>query len=240
MSSLATHVKFVKGIGLRIAESLAQRGVETVEDLLYHLPFRYEDRLHPRPIAELRAGEMASIIGEVRGSALLRTRHMPLFEMTVGQGLSTVKCMWFHGSYLKDKFRPGQMVALYGKLEPSRSRPGNFKMIQPQFDILPSPDDKEGTELALLEIGRIVPIYETLGGTTQWGSKLGSRWFRRVIWGILEELSNSETPLEEVVPSSITTRLGLPPRLQALREAHFPEISACLRDPEGNPLYLHC
>ena len=223
MSALTTHVKFVKGIGPRIAESLAQRGVETVEDLLYHLPFRYEDRLHPRPIAELRAGEMASIIGEVRGSALLRTRHMPLFEMTVGQGLSTVKCMWFHGSYLKDKFRPGQMVALYGKLEPSRSRPGNFKMIQPQFDILPSPDDKEGTELALPEIGRIVPIYETLGGTTQWGSKLGSRWFRRVIWGLLEELSNSETPIDEVIPASITKRLGLPPRLRALREAHFPE-----------------
>ena len=81
---------------------------------------------------------MASVIGEVRGSVLLRTRSMPLFEMTVGQGLNTVKCMWFRGSYLQDKFHAGQMVALYGKLEPSRSSAGKFKMIQPQFEILPS------------------------------------------------------------------------------------------------------
>ena len=55
--TLSTPVKFVKRVGERIAEGLAKRGVETVEDLLYHLPFRYEDRLHPRPIAEMQAGD---------------------------------------------------------------------------------------------------------------------------------------------------------------------------------------
>jgi RecG-like helicase len=53
---------------------LAKRGVETVEDLLYHLPFRYEDRLNPVPMSALKAGTMASVIGEVRGTALLQTR----------------------------------------------------------------------------------------------------------------------------------------------------------------------
>ena len=114
---LSTPIKFVKRVGERVAAALAKRGVETVEDLLYHLPFRYEDRLNPLPIRDLKAGTMASIIGDVRGSVLLRTRSMPIFEMTVGQGLDTVKCMWFHGSYLKDKFQAGRMVALYGKLE---------------------------------------------------------------------------------------------------------------------------
>jgi len=146
---LSTPIKYVKRVGERIAEGLAKRGVETVEDLLYHLPFRYEDRLNLVPMSALVAGTMSSVIGEVRGSALLRTRGGALFEMTVGQGLSSMKCMWFNGSYLKDKFQVGQMVALYGKLEASRSSAGKFKMIQPQFDILPSPDDKEGTELAL-------------------------------------------------------------------------------------------
>ena len=98
MLELSTPIKFVKRVGERVAEALAKRGVETVEDLLYHLPFRYEDRLNPLPISALKAGTMASIIGEVRGSVLLRTRSMPLFEMTVGQGLDTVKCIWFHGS----------------------------------------------------------------------------------------------------------------------------------------------
>ena len=116
---LTTPVKFVKRVGERVAAALAERGVETVEDLLYHLPFRYEDRLNPQPMAELVAGTMASVIGEVRGSVLLRTRAGPIFEMTLGQGLGTVKCMWFHGAYLKDRFKLGQTVAEYGKLEPS-------------------------------------------------------------------------------------------------------------------------
>ena len=80
---------------------------------------------------------MASVIGEVRGTTMLRARSMPIFEMTVGQGLGTLKAMWFRGTYLQDKFKPGQMVALYGKLEPSRSTTGQFKMIQPQFELMP-------------------------------------------------------------------------------------------------------
>ncbi len=212
----------MKRVGERIAEALAKRGVETVEDLLYHLPFRYEDRLNPLPISALKAGTMASVIGEVRGSVLLRTRSMPLFEMTVGQGLDTVKCLWFHGSYLKDRFRTSQMVALYGKLEASRSSAGKFKMIQPQFEILPETGSPEA-EFVMLEVGRIVPVYEFLGGTTAWGAKLTSRWLRRVVWGLLEELGASEANFPETLPGALRERLRLPGRLEALWSVHFPE-----------------
>ena len=74
MLDLQTEVKFVKGVGPRIAEWLAQKNISTVEDLLYYLPFRYEDRLNPRGIGELRPGEMATVIAEVRNSAVFRTR----------------------------------------------------------------------------------------------------------------------------------------------------------------------
>jgi len=199
---LNTPVKYIKRIGDRVAANLSDRGIETVEDLLYHLPFRYEDRLHPKPLSQYNTGEMASLIGEVRGTILLRTRSAPIFEMTVGINnpgapgpdsrtraseeanmagllqpppaiLETVKCMWFHGAYLKDKFRPGQTIALYGKLEGSRSGnalnapPGStrFKMIQPTFEILPDANATgEDAEFTMLEMGRIVPIYEFLGG----------------------------------------------------------------------------
>ncbi|MGA7460099.1 MAG: ATP-dependent DNA helicase RecG, partial [Candidatus Korobacteraceae bacterium] len=117
MLDLATSVQYVKGIGPRFAEILLEKGIGTVEDLLYYLPFRYEDRLNPRGINELRIGEMASIIAEVRTFGLFRTRRMPLFEMTVGQGRDTLKCVWFNATYLKDKFRAGMLVALYGKVE---------------------------------------------------------------------------------------------------------------------------
>ncbi len=182
--TLDTPVKFLKRVGERIAAPLAERGVETVEDLLYHLPFRYEDRAHPKPLSDYQPGDMASVTGEVRGAVLLRTRSKPIFEMTVGirpaappdlttntgapgfasetwvsgaatpslastssslrerSGaersavvqpaasplsltpppiLETIKCLWFNGTYLRDRFKPGQQVALYGKLEGSRS-----------------------------------------------------------------------------------------------------------------------
>jgi ATP-dependent DNA helicase RecG len=57
----STPVQYVKGIGPRLAEVLAAKGIATVDDLLHYLPFRYEDRLNPRSVAELRAGEMAAI-----------------------------------------------------------------------------------------------------------------------------------------------------------------------------------
>jgi ATP-dependent DNA helicase RecG len=228
---LSTPIKFVKRVGERVAVELAKRGVETVEDLLYHLPFRYEDRLNPVPMSALQAETMASVIGEVRGSTLLRTRSGPLFEMTVGQGLSSVKCMWFHGAYLRDKFQVGRMVALYGKLEASRSSAGKLKMIQPQWEILPEPGEPDA-EFAMLEVGRIVPVYETLGGTTAWGAKLGSKWLRRVVWGLFEELASQQASdsaskqsgeWAETLPSALRRRLGLPERLAALRAVHFPE-----------------
>jgi ATP-dependent DNA helicase RecG len=224
---LSTPIKFVKLVGERIAVELAKRGVETVEDLLYHLPFRYEDRLNPVPMSALRAGTMASVIGEVRGSVLLQTRNMPLFEMTVGQGLSTVKCMWFRGTYLRDKFHVGQMVALYGKLEPSRSSAGKFKMIQPQFEILPSGGAADA-EFSMLEVGRIVPVYESLGGTTAWGAKLGSKWLRRVIWALFEEIEKQQVSeparqQAETLPGAMRARLSFPDRLKALKAVHFPE-----------------
>jgi len=200
----------VKGIGPQIAKALAEKRIETVWDLLLHMPFRYEDRLNPRALTELMPGEMASVIAEVRGSTLLRTRRMPIFEMTVGQGLSAMKCMWFHGTYLEGKFKPGQMVALYGKVEPSRST-RNFKMIQPQFEILPENAEDESH---LLEVGRITPVYESLGG-----SRLASRWIRRIIYNLLEELRGH---IPETLSPEMLDRLDLPGREEALRAVHFP------------------
>jgi ATP-dependent DNA helicase RecG len=237
---LSTPVKYVKRVGERIAQGLATRGIDTVEDLLYHLPFRYEDRLNPQPMAQLVAGTMASILGEVRGAALLRTRSSPIFEMTLGQGLGTVKCLWFHGAYLKDKFKTGQIVAVYGKLEPSRSAvaaaaiagqgasSGRFKMIQPEFEILPAPGDTgPDAEFSMLEMGRIVPVYESLGGTTPWGAKLTSKWMRRVVWSIFQELfehgAAERIAAEDTLPAALLARLGLPNRLKALMAVHFPE-----------------
>ncbi len=215
MLAIDTPVQFIKGIGPRIAESLTEKGISTAEDLLYHLPFRYEDRANPRALHELVAGETASVIGEVRGSVLLRTRAMPIFEMTLGQGTGSLKCIWFRGTYLKDRFQPGQTVAVFGRVEASRSSRG-FKMIQPQFEILPEATD----EFSSLEMGRITPIYETLGGT-----KLGARWLRRQLFTLLGELRGR---IPETLPAAILERLSMPSRDTSLQQVHFPDAGVPL------------
>jgi ATP-dependent DNA helicase RecG len=213
MLELDTPVKFAKGVGPRVAEWLAAKGIATVEDLLYYLPFRYEDRLNPRRIPELEPGEMATVIAEVRGSGLFRTQRMPIFQMTAAQGAASIKCLWFHATYLKDKFQPGQMVALYGRVEVDKRKRGGLQLLQPQFEILSDPADSEAEDAAeralaaSLEVGRIVPIYESAAQ-----GKLTSRWFRRVVRGALAALA------PEV------------PRRQAFEQAHWPPPQARFED----------
>jgi ATP-dependent DNA helicase RecG len=215
--NLSDQVQYVRGVGPQIAELLREKGILTAEDLLYHFPFRYEDREHPVSLDELKPGEVASVIAEVRNSSLVRTRRAPLFELTLGQGRHVLKCVWFNSPYLNGKFLAGQTVAVYGRVEPSRST-SNFKMIQPQFEILP--DSTADAETQMLEVGRITPIYESLGG-----SRLASRWRRKVIFNLLESMRGT---VPDCLPQSMLQRLDLPDRETALREVHFP--------PEGTPL----
>jgi len=215
---LSTQVQYVKGIGPRTAETLASKGILTVEDLLYYLPFRYEDRLNPRGIGELRPGEMASVVAEVRVSGLFRTRAGPMFQLTVGQGRQTLKCLWFHGTYLKDRFQPGQLLALYGKVEESKFGRRELQIIQPQFEILHDPSESEepdASKLKSLEIGRIVPIYETAAN-----GKLTSKWFRRVIHGTLENLSPD---VPDAIPAVVRSHVDLMDRRAAFWKAHWPD-----------------
>ncbi len=228
MPGLETQVMYVRGVGPRVAEMLAEKGISTAEDLLYHLPFRYEDRQNPRSLDELKPGEMASVIAEVRGAALLRTRRMPLFELTLGQGRLAMKCLWFNGSYLEGKFHAGQSVAVFGKVEPSRST-SNLKMIQPQFEILP--DASDDAETRLLEVGRITPVYESLGG-----SRLASRWQRKVIFHLLEGVRGA---VPECLPAAMVERLGLPDRETALFQVHFPPEGTRMAQLQGWSTIAH-
>lgn len=221
MLELSTPVQFVKGVGPRIAEALAGKGIHTVGDLLHYLPFRYEDRLNPRGIAELRPGEMATVVGEVRNSGLFRTRSMPIFQLTVGQGRSRLRCLWFNATYLQDKFQAGQMIALYGKVEEDL-RTRELQIIQPQYEVLGdgSGDAAEKKAAESLEIGRIVPIYEATG-------RLTAKWFRRIIRTALENLTPD---LPDPIPAAVRAHLGLISPRAALWNVHWPEPGESFQD----------
>jgi ATP-dependent DNA helicase RecG len=226
MLELSTPVQFVKGIGPRLAEVLGAKGLHTVGDLLHYLPFRYEDRLNPRGITELRHGEMATVIAEVRTSGLFRTRRMPIFQMMAGQGRNRLKCLWFNGGYLRDRFKPGQMVALYGKVEADRS--GELQIVQPQFEILGDTSDDGAADAAdqklaaSLEVGRIVPIYESAGQ-----GRLTARWFRRIIRTALD---NMPPDVADPIPAAVRSRMGLISPHEALWKVHWPDAGESFTD----------
>jgi ATP-dependent DNA helicase RecG len=232
MLELTTPVQYVKGVGPKLAEVLATKGISTVGDLLNYLPFRYEDRLNPRGIAELRAGEMATVIGEVRNSGLFRTRKMPIFQLTVGQGRSKLKCLWFNATYLQDKFKPGQLIALYGKVEQD-SRSGELQITQPQVELLgDAPGDAADDKAAAsLEVGRIVPIYESAGQ-----GRVTARWFRRVIRTALEDLTPEIT---EAIPAAVRERLALVSPREALWKVHWPEAGESFEDLQSSRTPAH-
>jgi ATP-dependent DNA helicase RecG len=236
MLELSTPVQYVKGVGPRIAEILASKGIHTVGDLLYYLPFRYEDRLNPRGISELRPGEMATVIAEVRNSGLFRTRRMPIFELVVGQGRARLRCLWFNATYLQGKFKPGQMIALYGKVEEDQ-RSRELQIIQPQFEILGDASDDgengaaEKKAAVSLEVGRIVPIYESAGQ-----GRLTPRWFRRAIRTALDNLTSD---LPEPIPALVRSRLALIPPRAALWNVHWPEPGESLQDLQSSRTPAH-
>jgi ATP-dependent DNA helicase RecG len=232
MLELTTPVQYVKGVGPKLAEILATKGISTVGDLLLYLPFRYEDRLNPRGIAELRPGEMATVIGEVRNSGLFRTRRMPIFQLTVGQGRAKLRCLWFNAAYLQDKFKPGQLIALYGKVEQDQ-KSRELQIIQPQFEMLgePGTDGAEDKAAASLEVGRIVPIYESAGQ-----GRITTRWFRRIIRKALEDLTPD---LGETIPTAVCERLALVPLREALWKVHWPEAGESLADLQSSRTAAH-
>jgi ATP-dependent DNA helicase RecG len=146
-----------------------------------------------------------------------------IFCADVGQRGAYLRCKWFNAPYLQRLIKPGQLLALHGKVEQDVYE-GGLQMVQPQYEILP--DLPEGISAAgdSLEVGRIVPIYEAAGS-----GKLTSRFFRRIVHFLLEALAGIGDPL----PASIAGESGFIPRWEAIRNAHFPPRGTRLSELEA-------
>jgi len=212
---LSTPLQYVKGIGPARAQMLAAKGLETVSDLLYYAPFRYEDRRNVKSISELAPGEKAAVLARIADAKLtnFRRRALGLFEATLEDGSgSRLSARWFHGERYADSLTPGTRVALFGKVELDRMR-GLRVMVQPEVEILSEDDDEDET----LHSGRVVAVYEAAG-------KISTRAFRKLIDRVLKE-----APMpEDALPSSVRTRVGLPHLATAIRETHCPGPDASL------------
>ena len=221
MDPLSTALQFLKGVGPRRAADLRRVGLETVEDLLYRFPIRYEDRGAFLPIAALRPGVTASITGEIISCGLRPTRRprFKIFEMLVRDATGALRAIWFNQPFLADIFHPRQRVVLFGRLELSSH---GLQLQNPQYEIVRAGEDEqapEGDEASGpegLHTGRIVPIYEKTGTLT---AKL-----QRTL--VHEALAQLPAALDDPLPGAVRERQRLIDRRRALAEVHFPPEGA--------------
>src|SRR5690242_2851074 len=126
----------MKGVGPRRASDLARVGLVTVEDLLYRFPLRYEDRSRLQPIASVKPGRTASLTGRVISCGLRATRRpgFKIFEALVSDDSGTMRATWLNQPFLRDVFKHGQHVVLFGAVE-LRAQ-GGLQLTNPQYEIL--------------------------------------------------------------------------------------------------------
>src|SRR5271154_1605635 len=178
--SLQTNVQMVKGVGPQRAEILAERGIHTLEDLLYYLPFRYEDRIHFSKIKDVQPHGMYTLRARVMSGQAVRGMYgrNAIYHLLVQDDSGSLPCKFFHGGYLEGRLKPGQQVILHGKVEIDKLRPARREMVNPHIEVLSS------GEVDSTEAGRIVPIYESVG-------TFGSRMIRRAIYATLQDLEQN-------------------------------------------------
>ena len=207
---LATELTWLRGVGQRRARDLGRGGLRTLEDLLYYLPFRFEDRSRFTPMAMVSAGEAVSVQGKVLSARLVRTRRrgFTLVEAVVDDGSASLKAIWFNQPYLTNVLTSGTSVILYG--EPTRARRGPrvLQMENPDYEVLTSEPGEQPT----LHTGRVVPIYRRVGGVS-------SRKLRRLVHNTLSDLSSA---VPDPLPLELRRRHELMGRLEAFEKVHFP------------------
>lgn len=202
MLKLNSKLLEVPRIGKRYAPILEKLGLITIEDLLMHFPFRYEDYSERTLISDITAGSTVTVMGEVMQSKLVRTwkKKMMITECYISDGSAMVRAVWFNQPYVSDSLTKGKGVRLSGKV--SKDIKGLF-FSNPAWEL----SSREPTNT-----GRLVPIYPETEGLT-------SRFIR---WQ-LQTLISYADQLEDPIPENILRGLHLPNLAQSLRQIHFPK-----------------
>jgi ATP-dependent DNA helicase RecG len=203
--NLHVPIQYIKGVGPKIAEMLARKGLHTIEDLVYFLPRHYEDRRSIVTIAAAQLGKKETVVGGVLGSEMKYYGRRRVFEAVVGDGTATMTATWFKGSsaYIKKSFPVGQRVILTGEI---RGYASGKNMVHPDYELL----DPEDSDTAHLQ--RIIPVYSETEGLKQ-------KTIRRIMMNVAGQYASS---VSSPIPEVICRGRGLIGMKEALQALHFP------------------
>jgi len=207
-------IRFAKGVGPKRSSVLQRLRIETVEDALWTVPWRYEDRSVMTPIGNLVPGMVTSICGAIVKSEAKRTRNRRFTVLEIGLEDQTgrMQAVFFNQPYLEQVFAVGKTVMMSGRVIAGRQG-----WMVPRMDVAQYEVVGEGNDFTL-HVGRIVPIYHETKG---WSS----RQMRVLIKGLLEEHA---ADLRDYLPVSVRARQRLVPIQEALGDVHFPKAGTDL------------
>src|SRR5262245_18641739 len=157
---LATALQYVKGVGPARGKLLGKMEVVTVEDALFHLPTRHEDRSRLVPLRSVTPGEARTCAGTIRGvSPAPPGRPRVPLSVLLGDGTGFLTAVWFNQPYLERTFKRGQRLIVHGKV--IRREGGSLQVQVSDYEIVDEgPDETSHT-------GRLVPVYRLTRGLTQ-------------------------------------------------------------------------
>ena len=201
----AISVVTLKGVGEAMALKLATLGIHTLQDVLFHLPFRYQDRTRLSKIGELSPGSEAVISAEVLISdVVIRQRRSLMVRLNDGTGSIMLRFFHFNQQQVK-QFGRGARVQCFGEV---RRGPGMLEMVHPEYRVLRA-DAQDETALD----NTLTPFYHTTEGVQQ-------ATLRRLTDQALTQLD--QRVLQDFLPTAVAGNLGLPDLRNALQVVHRP------------------
>jgi ATP-dependent DNA helicase RecG len=196
-----------KGIGPQRAKLFSRIGIHTIQDALYYLPSRYEDRAALKKISEIRPGGIETVQGKIVFANVIytRMRRFRIFEIALNDGTGFLKAKWFNQPYLQKSLPVGREVVLSGIVKDSGQ--AALEMNSPEYEVVSDDTD------SFIHTKRIVPVYRITGGISQ-------KQFRKIMFSIVNEYASE---LHDPVPPSIIEKHNLPALAGSILQLHFPD-----------------
>ncbi|HKB88809.1 MAG TPA: ATP-dependent DNA helicase RecG [Patescibacteria group bacterium] len=201
--NLDSSISELPRVGAVFAKKFQKLGVNTIDDLFYHVPSRYLDYSLVTTINKLRAQETVTIHAKIVSiTNVFSKRGVRMQIGSVEDATGKLMVVWFNQPFLTRTLYPGRLVSLSGKVSFFNRK---LCLSSPDYELIEDEDSKT------LHTGHFVPVYAETAG-------LSSKWIRRIILNSFEKV---ETP--EFIPSEILTRFGLAGEREAIGKVHFPK-----------------